>query len=164
MVGVRDADGPTNGTGGCVAFANIVEDAESDILLGVARNYAFPFCDWGEILRFSSFDCSKPRFAFPLAARATRMYVTKKGSHVHFILTGFLVTLVAVELCSVFGGAPDLDVSCSITLIELVGIQFKPAFADSFSLAVPSVHSGAGEGVTRAVEVVIPLRLPPPSF
>ena len=164
MVGVRDADGPTNGTGGCVAFANIVEDAEGDILLGAARNSAFLFCDWGEILRFSFFDRSEPRFTFPLAARATRMYVTKKGSHVHFILTGVIVTLVVVELCFVFGGGPDLDVSCDITLIDLVGIQCKLAFADSSSLAVLSVHSGAGEGVVRAVELVTPLRLPPPSF
>ena len=92
------------------------------------------------------------------------MYVTKKGSHVHFILTGFIVTLVAVELCSVLGGGPDLDVSCDITLIDLVGIQCKLAFADSSSLAVLSVHSGAGEGVVRAVELGTPLRLPPPSF
>ena len=152
MVGVRDAS------------ADIVGDTEGDILLGTTRNSAFVFCDWGEILRFSSSGCSEPRPAFSLAARTFRMYVTKKGSHVHFILTGFLVTLVAVELCSVFGGAPDLDVSCVITLIDLAGIQFKPAFDDSSSLAKPLVHSGARESVTRDVEVVSPLRLPPPSF
>ena len=165
MVGVRVANGPHIGAGICVAFADIVGDADSGVLLCTAGSSAFIFCDWGDLLRFSSFGGPEPSPAFPLAARTSRMYVTKKGSHVHFTLTGFVITLVVVQLWFVFGGGPDLDVSCRITPIGLVRIQFEAVFAVSFCFAaVPLVHSGAEWGATRAVELVSLLRLPSSSF
>ena len=165
MVGVRVANGPHIGSGGCVAFADIVGDADSGVLLCTAGSSAFIFCDWGKLLRFSLFGGSEPSPDFPLAARTSRMYVTKKGSHVHFTLTGFVITLVVVQLWFVFSGGADLDVSCSITPIGLVGIQFGAVFADSSCFAaVPLVHSGAEGGATRAVEPVSLLRLPLSSF
>ena len=67
MVGVCVANGPHIGAGGCVAFADIVGDADSGVLLCTAGSSAFIFCDWGKLLRFSLFGGSEPSPDFPLA-------------------------------------------------------------------------------------------------
>ena len=164
MIGIRDVDGLPNGANGSVAFAKVAGDAKAGVTLWTARSSALVFCDWGKIFRLSSFGGTDPRLAAPLADRTLRIYVTKKGSHVHFILAGLVVTLVGVRPWFVFGGGLDLDVFCNITFIGLVGILFKPVFADSSSLAVPSVHSGAEGGATRAPELVSILQFPSLSF